>query len=218
MDKKKILFWVVFILLVINIPFVLYLHNAKTMVFDEKFHQQLFIKYDTYSEFSDIEEINSELIDYLKYGGTLDIDVFNEKEITHMKDVRNLVQSSIILLNVLLVLFLILLISLYYIDKEKIGLSLIIGGGLTFLDAFVFFIITRFNFRWLFDKFHRIFFVGESWLFRSDETLVSMYQQGFFNDILVRIILNTFFMALLMIVVGLIIRKIYKYKIKNKKR
>jgi len=217
MEKKKILFWIVFVLLVIDIPFVLYLASAKTMVFNEEFHQQLFIRYDIYSEFSDIEEINSELISYLRYGGELDIDVFNDKEIEHMKDVRNLVHGGMILLNVLLVLFLILLVSLYFIDKKefvgKLGLGFMIGGGLTFLDALIFFIIVKLNFNSVFNWFHRIFFVGDSWLFRADETLVSMYQQGFFNDILVRIILNTFVMALLLVIIGLIVLRINKRKV-----
>ena len=124
MKKKriKIFSWAIIILLIIQIPFFLYLLNFRLIAFNEGYYKSEFKKYGVYGKFpdEDINRINFGLLHYLRYdktGNLIDSDFFNQNEKEHLLDVKKLVQSTLfffyfIILNmVILVIVLICLIK-----------------------------------------------------------------------------------------------------------
>jgi integral membrane protein (TIGR01906 family) len=223
MNKKRLAL-IISILLIIDIPFILYLSNSNNLAFDENFYKKEFEKYNVYDSLEDydIEEINSELLNYLKYEKNdvlIDNDFFNEREKTHLLDVKNLIQKTILLYYFTIILFFILLISLIFLLKRNItiikylGIIFLISGLLTFLDAFAFFAIINSDFASSFDVFHSIFFEQGSFLFDpSSENIVVLYPESLFFDITYSIAISTLIFSFLMFLVGILFLVIIKYK------
>ena len=152
MKDRKIL--IISILLIIDIQFILYLSNFNSLGFDENFYRAEFQKYGVYENLDgyDIEKINTDVLDYLRYGkGLIENDFFNEREKEHLLDVKNLIQKTIKFYYFSIILFFLLLVSLISLLNKNIkiikylGMIFLISGLLTFLDAFVFFYNGKFK-------------------------------------------------------------------------
>jgi integral membrane protein (TIGR01906 family) len=109
--------------------------------------------------------------------------LYNERELSHMEDVKILVQQSLGVFY--LVLGTLLLIGLWaYAKKWKAlfwqGVSL--GGWLTIGLVFGILVFVALNFDALFTSFHRIFFEGDTWLFAYSDTLIRLFPIRFWQD------------------------------------
>jgi len=209
--KKKIIF-ILTVLLVLEIPVLLYLLNFRFIAFDKSFYKEEFLKYGVYSRFPDhnIDDINSNLLSYLKGDAELETEFFSQREKNHLSDVKALIQFFIFLLYSSLIVFIILLTALIFISKQQIYsvYVLIFGGILTLIDTILFYILIRINFSFIFSTFHKIFFEADSWLFTATDNLINLYPIGFFYDITAKIIINTLVSALLLVIIGLVIRRV----------
>ena len=83
--KKKMLCWIIIILLIIHIPLFLYMLNFRLTAFNEDYYKSEFKKYKIYDEFpeEDINKINQDLLEYLKNDRTNSLiasDFFTQKE------------------------------------------------------------------------------------------------------------------------------------------
>ena len=220
MEKRKLLIWVVAILLIIHIPLFLYLINFMLTAFNENYYKSEFQRYGIYDKFpnEDVGKINNDLLSYLKSDRTqnlVNIDFFNEREKEHLLDVKNLIQWFILFFYIVVFDIIILIMILACLTKKKIKKHiptiLIWGGALNFIGASLFYLLMKFNFDWVFTMFHKIFFKQGSWIF--DTNIIELYPSGFFYDIALKIVLNALIMAFIVIIIGL-----YLYKfIKNKK-
>ena len=90
----------------------------------------------------------------------------------------------------------------------------IAAGILVILDALLWIILIRLNFDSFFSWFHTLFFTEGSWVFGADENIIKLYPSGLFYDAAFRIFVITLIMAVLLGVVGIILRKTNK-KIKR---
>lgn len=219
--KKKIIF-IIAILLIIEIPFILYLFNSNLVAFNEKFYKKEFLKYNIYQKFpdKDIDAINSNLLDYLRYDKTdeyIKIDLFNQEEKEHLLDVKNLIQKSMIFLNTLIILVIILIAALFLIDKKKfirkLSLAFIWGGIITLIDALCFALLIKINFNFIFTLFHKLFFKQGTWLFEAGSNIIKLYPSEFFSDIALHIATKTLILAFIFTIMGLFI--FYNKKILN---
>jgi integral membrane protein (TIGR01906 family) len=135
--------------------------------------------------------VNSEGISYL---GDLKFEdgspLFNERELNHMEDVKNLIVNSLHLWYLSIVILLLLALLAYrqqwiptYINGLRRGgvwmiglavaLGLIAGVGIT-INPDVF---------WeFFTFFHTLFFEGNSWLFYYSDTLIRLFPIRFWQD------------------------------------
>ncbi len=230
MVNKKLLV-LISVLLIIDIPFILYSFNFINAAFDEDFYKTEFEKYDVYGKLEnyDIEEINNDVLDYLRYGEKelIENDFFNEREKSHLLDVKELIQKTVKFYYFSMILFFVLLVLLIFLLNKNIkivkylGMIFLISGLLTFLDAFVFFAIVNSNFSFAFDIFHNTFFSEGSFLFDpSSENIVNLYPKELFFDITFKIVIDTLIFSFLVFLVGISFLGIIKYKtakIKNKK-
>ncbi len=125
---------------------------------------------------------------------------FNEREITHMQDVR-VVSSGIYTAQVLLFLAAIVAAAILISRPETRALvpsALLKGAVLTLilLVAMVIFIGVGFN--TFFVLFHRVFFSGDSWLFNISDTLIRLYPVQFWFDVAIAIGLSTIVEAIVL--------------------
>src|SRR3989338_1685177 len=112
--------WII-ILLIILIPIILYLFNLNIYTFDEGFHQKEFSKYNVQGKLAgyDTKELNREVMEFFRGGKELP-DFFNDREKSHLLDVKSLVNWAAKLLLVLVVLFIILLFILSFFMKASL--------------------------------------------------------------------------------------------------
>jgi integral membrane protein (TIGR01906 family) len=114
--------------------------------------------------------------------------VFNQRELSHMVDVKKLIQTNIRIWLGTLAALLVLGVWSWrgkWLDDFRRGVWR--GGWLAVLLIIAILIFTVTSFNSLFTDFHHIFFVGNSWIFSYSDTLIRMFPLRFFQDIFIYI-------------------------------
>jgi integral membrane protein (TIGR01906 family) len=128
--------------------------------------------------------LNDEEISFL---GELKFDdgssMFNQRELSHMDDVKEL--TAIVLIIWVLVLGVLLALAVWAWRGGWMGSfrGMVARGGvitMTLIGAMVLFLVI--NFKLVFTTFHRIFFEGDSWLFLFSDTLIRLFPMRFWQD------------------------------------
>ncbi len=125
--------------------------------------------------------------------------LFNEREISHMQDVRDL---TLIVLRIgyaaLGITALGILLAVKFHWKTYLlqagstaGLVLILFICLVILGVVI-------NFNQLFTSFHSIFFEGDTWLFYSDDSLIRLFPTPFWINIFVAIGIFSFTLSFIL--------------------
>ena len=112
--------------------------------------------------------------------------LFNERELTHMVDVKVLVGQAArlgVVLGLLLAASLGLVISQPE-SRRRTPLYLLVASLVAPALAIAALIVVPLQFRWFFEEFHHIFFVGNSWLFPRSDTLIQLFPEQFWFDAL----------------------------------
>jgi len=108
---------------------------------------------------------------------------FNAREIRHMRDVRVVFQQARMVFWAALV---VLVCGLAFVGRRRgrraalrpllssvsVALSVAVALGL----------YIALNFRRFFTQFHHVFFESDTWLFRSDDTLIRLFPTDFWSD------------------------------------
>ena len=108
---------------------------------------------------------------------------YNERELSHMLDVKNLIQKALVAWYCAIAV----LFGLYVWSRLKKwsdvfwrGVSR--GGLLTVgLIAAVLIGVTL-NFNVLFEQFHHLFFTGDTWLFYTNDSLIRLFPEKLWSD------------------------------------
>ena len=98
---------------------------------------------------------------------------FNEREVSHMVDVRNVLRGAFVAQAIMGVL---ILVSLFVIRRTA-GRTLIWAGVFTIAIVILLGIFAATSFDLFFTLFHRLFFEGNSWLFLDTDTLIQLYPE-----------------------------------------
>lgn len=109
--------------------------------------------------------------------------IYNERELSHMLDVKNLVQLMIKIMLPMagfLVLAWVFAWRLGWIPQFWKSISQ--GGWLTLGLIGLVLIGTVINFDAIFTTFHRLFFTGNTWLFYFDDTLIRLFPEKLWSD------------------------------------
>lgn len=112
------------------------------------------------------------------------LDIFNEREIVHLQDVRDLVYIHY-RLQVAAFGYLIAftLVGLLW-QRKRFALPItrmLLGSSIfTITLLLVMGLVALVNFQWLFYTFHRLFFSGDSWILSG--YLPRIFTEGFFSD------------------------------------
>jgi integral membrane protein (TIGR01906 family) len=129
---------------------------------------------------------------------------FNAREIKHMQDVRALMGTvfplALIIGSALIVLAIVFRKSPAYQDVVPQGLRAGAVLTLILLAGLIAYILI--NFDAFFLQFHQLFFAGNSFAFRYDDTLIRLYPEQLWNDAAILIGILTSVMAFVLLAVS----------------
>lgn len=218
---KKISAIFIFICLFLLVLFSTIFMNVNNLSFFEKQYTKLNIEKTTQMTKTEYRDATKNLLDYINKNKPITatmkqddktIAVFNNKEITHMVDVKNLYSSTKTFVMLLLFVMFCLL-SMVYIKFRKEALKMIkyykqalmIFSGVLLLII----VIAVANFDYFWDSFHRLLFTNELWLLDPNvDRMINMYPLELFHALVFKIIgWFVLWMALITLAVSIMKKK-----------
>jgi integral membrane protein (TIGR01906 family) len=150
----------------------------------------------------------AESIEYIRGNRTLEqfkaLGVYQDREIKHMVDVRNLIDKVKLIDPATGVLLLVALVALarQSATRSLAARGLLTGGMLTvfLFGALGLFAATGFN--TFFTDFHRVFFEGDTWLFLYTDSLIQFYPLPFWFDTVIALVGLTIVQAIVVGAIG----------------
>lgn len=180
---------------------VIFLTASVAIAFNSQWvYQRGFDKYDietvTGLEQSELKKASQELISYFNSPEELieitvvkngqPFTLFNEREVLHLKDVKDLVElnATVLVFSSIYVLgFCAVSLALRPYDWRRILRNFIFGSLLALLAIALIGIIALMDFNWLFLQFHLLSFSNDLWLLDpASDYLIMMFPQGFWAD------------------------------------
>ncbi len=125
--------------------------------------------------------------------------LFNQRELSHMRDVRDLTLITLRVWRIGLGLLTLGIILAYWLkwDNEFLQAGRLAGMSvMAFIAVILLAVVVSFN--QLFTAFHRIFFEGDTWLFYMNDTLIRLFPTPFWVTVFVAIGLISFLLAFIL--------------------
>ena len=145
-----------------------------------------------------------------------DTAVFNERELKHMIDVKQVMKSSFTVWYALLGFSFAVLIWFLVMREWKVfGLALTWGAWLTIGLLVSVLVFVAISFNQLFERFHQLFFADGSWVFYQSDTLIRLFPLEFWRDAFILVCVISLLVAGLILLIKWIVRRIRKNKIQN---
>ena len=179
------------ILFVICIPVFLITTDVRFAINDIRLYEYGFNKYDvsvaTRLDDAELLEVAHQIIDYFNSDEELlDVDIFSQREVAHMTDVKGLVRLA----------YYVQLASLAYIAAyiaisfaikrgafwQELAKRLLWGSWATIAILIALGIWALTGFDSLFLLFHLVSFTNDLWQLSAGDYMLLMFPQGFFND------------------------------------
>lgn len=179
------------ILFILCIPLFLITTDVRFAANSPRLYEYGFNKYNvsegTGLSKEELTQVAHELIDYFNSDEEFaSIEVYNERDIAHLKDVKGLIQlvyrlqiASVVYIAVFIIFNLILLRSAVWKELAK---RLIWGCGVTIALIVVVGIMALVGFDDLFLWFHLVSFRNDLWQLYPGDPLLTMFPGGFFRD------------------------------------
>ena len=217
---NKIFIWIFFILIILQVPIIIYLASIKATAFDSDFYKNEFKIYNP--PVNNSLAVTNRLLFYLKTrkADKSYISSFTQKEIAHLIEVKILMHRFFKLLYCSITVLIASILILIILDRrealKRISISAFFGGILTLLLTLIFYLSIR-NFDAAFTKFHHIFFRLGNWQFPPEYMLVQLFPPQFWIDIVNRILLTIVITTNIVIVLCILLFGLYlligkKYK------
>ncbi len=109
--------------------------------------------------------------------------LYNDRELSHMDDVKSLVHKALLVWNLSGFVFHVgVLLSLRSGDYESFKMGFLRGGYLTIGIIAAILLSVVINFDVLFTQFHSLFFQGDSWIFYYSDTFIRLFPIRFWQD------------------------------------
>ncbi|MDQ3911896.1 MAG: TIGR01906 family membrane protein [Actinomycetota bacterium] len=106
---------------------------------------------------------------------------FNEREVRHMLDVRN-VAARASLVHILAGTLLTAALLLLALRGRWAARALVAGSLTTVVSLLLIGLLAALSFDRFFALFHRLFFEGDSWIFEYNDTLIQLFPLPFWSD------------------------------------
>jgi len=109
--------------------------------------------------------------------------LYNERELSHMLDVKIVLKSMVLAWTILLTLFAVEALAGWRWGKlAAFWQAVSRGGWLTIGFVITILLAVAISFSWLFTMFHRLFFSGDSWLFAYSDNLIRLFPMQLWQD------------------------------------
>lgn len=183
------------ILLVISISLSCLLIATELVAFNLELYNRSFIKHNieevSGKNLEDLDTIAEDLVLYLDGKASEEIlqANFNEREVLHMVDVKELFSWGKLIRRISVVLTIILGFYFYGIKKRKYAKFVFLGLFANWIILGLFGIMIYFDFNKYFTIFHHIFFTNDLWLLNpKTDLLIQMLPEAFFMSMATRIV------------------------------
>lgn len=148
--------------------------------------------------------VNSEPISYLENLQFESGDpLFNQRELSHMKDVKDVVSGMRVVLVVVMVLLLALTVLVAIFQKHEVLFLAYRRGGqgvIWMIGIILAFVAISFND--LFSWFHKLFFESGTWQFYTSDSLIRLFPLRFWQDAFIFVGVISLIFGLLVIVIS----------------
>ncbi|MBP8973050.1 MAG: TIGR01906 family membrane protein [Anaerolineae bacterium] len=110
--------------------------------------------------------------------------LFNERELQHMADVKTVTRAAFQVHRALLVAAGVsaLLLARRRVTRRALWRALGDGSLLTIASILVLAVLVLASWDLFFDSFHALFFEGDTWVFRTSDTLIRLFPEQFWFD------------------------------------
>lgn len=129
--------------------------------------------------------------------------LYIDRELSHMLDVQNVYQGMLTVWNIMAVIY---LLVAYLAWRKKWGAdfwrAVLSGGWYTLGSIAAILIGVAVSFNGLFTAFHKIFFTGDTWLFRWSDSLIRLFPLEFWRDAFILMGVIAVLISLLAVFVG----------------
>jgi integral membrane protein (TIGR01906 family) len=130
-------------------------------------------------------------------------DVFNDRELRHMHDVKELTQAVLTVWMAAMTIAAGAFSGLLLFRRlREAGRALERGGRWTIVSMLILGGLLFLSFSFVFVGFHRIFFEGDTWLFFYSDTLIRLFPERFWQQVFAALVALTLVMSGLAILVG----------------
>jgi integral membrane protein (TIGR01906 family) len=128
---------------------------------------------------------------------------YNERELSHMLDVKNLIQKATTAWYIVTALLLLLAVWSYFKKWSVDYVRGISRGGLLTIGIIIAVLIgVVLDFDALFTQFHHLFFTGDTWLFYTNDSLIRLFPEKLWSDAFLFMGIFTLTAAILLMLPG----------------
>ena len=207
---KKILMFVT----ILSVFFIILFSSLFSYIYNLNYYEKKYLQYNVYDRFSEEEARNAtnNLFGFFRSQNELDNNFFNEREASHLLDVKIIIQNVNLIYLLSLFLFWGILITVYLVNRKEIlkfFSELLFYSGIFSLSLILIFTLLYFitGFDFLFTKFHELFFIGNYSFNPAISNMKALFPDAFFQSMGIAIILRTVLKSILLIVAGYYIKK-----------
>ncbi len=146
---------------------------------------------------------NSDISFFEQYNLNSNTPLYNDRELSHMDDVKVVVQNGRIFWLGLLVVWIFLLIWLYTKNEITTIIKALSTGGWVTIGLMILMGVTiLLSFDFLFTEFHNLFFESGTWTFYYSDTFIRLFPIRFWQDAFILIALLSTLFSTIFIAIG----------------
>jgi len=203
------------VILIVTFPILIVLTNARLIILNNHYYAKKFTEYNIYTKISDADDILTNITAYFKNKEkNLQVDVFTENEISHMKDVKVLIHKFLVIYYILVLLNILLFYGVLRKNHNILGtmIAIFVFTSLIIILGSAILYLFRNSFSIIFIRFHETFFPQGNWMFPFSTTLIRMFPNEFFYSTFYSIIFRSFIVALFFMGFGILFFVINKVR------
>ena len=195
-------------IIIILVPLRLNIYNIET-------YKNLYEKNNVFNDVNqnDALKLTSGIIKLLKNGENIErfalkssFSFFTDDEISHLYDVRLLIQKILMLLYISMMIFFIFILLLFqkrfFLFLKDVSLVFIFSSCFTILLIVLLYFFGT-NFITLFEGFHQIFFPQGNWAFPEDSLLITLLPLNFFYEFFTILLKASLLTSVILLALGL---------------
>ena len=196
--------WIATVLFIVAVPLFLVLTNVRIAATEQRVYEYSFAQYDAVAatgvDRAQLDGAAATIVDYFRTGEDdelLDIRVvvngqeealYNQREILHMRDVKDLMQLTFRLHEISFVFLVAYVVIVFLWARERalrqLARQAIVAGASTVVLLGAGAIAVVLGFDRLFEQFHLLSFSNDLWrLNPATDRLIQMFPQGFWFDV-----------------------------------
>jgi uncharacterized membrane protein len=216
-DKK--VFIALLSVAIISVFFIILFSSLFSYLSDLNYYDKEYQKYSIYDRFPKEKALNETkgLIGFFNSRNNLDSSFFDPGEISHLSDVKVLIDNARLFYTICLIIFWCILIYYAFFRKHLFIAFLsrmmlyagIFSVAVLVLSAIVYFTI---GFDIFFLRFHQLFFTGNYSFNPEVSNMKALFPDAFFSDMAASIYLVTLLKSALLAISGFFIQKKYSSK------